>query len=318
MNIEDTNTETAALFAATREAYEPRTIQAERGDGVSAPLLLVPDGMQVVDPLDKLDARLDAPRAAKGTSRHQTLASLVDHTRRHSDEGTVAWLATNAQGPSAGLAVVYDYNREKTKGARWGRHRAEFAFPISDEWKAWLSRSGKAMGQAELAAFLEDHIHEVRGPSSAGVRVMEIARALIESDEPTDEEARSIIATPTQLLRLSRRIAMHVETRAVEERDDQGNTFILYRSEATAENAAGDVKEKVTLPRLLIVEVPVIAEGTVYALPVRLATKVVGQRVQWTLTVCRADVAFNDAVSDAAKKFTEDTGVPVFRGAPEA
>lgn len=330
MSINEENvSDMAAVFEASREAHEPTNIEASRGDHDGASLLVIPVGMQVVDPLPMLEARREFPARAKGSSTHQTLDSLKAHVARTKDADTVAWL--DASATAAKLTVVYNYNRaqepaEDFTRPRHGDHRALYAFPLSDAWKAWQGVSGKPMGQAELAAFLESRVTEIRGPADAGARVMEIARALVGGDDDTsddtldgaalDERARRVIATPSQLLRLARRISMHVETRAVEERDSQGNVNIIFKSEATAEST-GEEKGRVTLPQLLVIEVPVVQGGAPYKLPVRLSTRVQGQRCQWTLTVHRTDLALEDAVTDAAADFTGETGVPVFRGTPE-
>ena len=333
MSINEENvSDMAAVFEASREAHKPSVLEVSRGTENDAGLLIVPNGMKVFDPLPFLDARREYPARAKGSSTHQILDSLKAHVARTKDADTVAWL--DASATSAKLTVVYNCNRSADTHldniqaqARHGDHRALYAFPLSDAWKAWQGASGKPMGQAELAAFLESRVTEIRGPADAGSRVLEIARALVGGDDDTDadtldgalldERARKIIATPSQLLRLARRISMHVETRAVEERDAQGNVNIIFRSEATAESTTGEEKGRVTLPQLLVIEVPVVQGGALYKLPVRLSTKVSGQRCQWTLTVHRADLALEDAVTDVAEDFTGKTGVPVFRGSPE-
>lgn len=328
---EDNVSGTAAMFEASLEVHRPQLVQVDRGDHDSAPLLLIPDGMSVADVLPHLEARREFPVRAKGTSTHQTLDSLKAHVARTKDADTVAWLESNAT--AAKLTVIYNYNVGENATLdgvqaqpRHGDHRAVYAFPVGDAWKAWQSVSGKPLTQADLAAFLESRVTEIRGPADAGPRVMEIARALVGGDDEApedtldadalDERARRVIATPSQLLRLARRISMHVETRAIEERSETG-VNIVFRSEATAESTTGDERGRVSLPQLLVVEVPVIQGGAAYKLPVRLSTKIVGQRCQWTLTVHRADVALDDAVKDEAKDFTAKTGVAVFRGTPE-
>lgn len=327
---EENLSDMAAVFDASREAHVPTTITTARGDHDGAPLLVIPEGMNVVDPLPMLDARREYPARAKGTSAHQTLDSLKAHVGRTKDTDTVAWLDANPT--SAKLTVVYNYNRAQEPAEDFGRprhgdHRATYAFPLSEQFRAWQGISGKPQGQAELALFLESHITEIRGPGDAGARVLEIARALVGGDDDApegtldgdalDERARRIIATPSQLLGFSRRIAMHVETRAVESRDDQGNVSIEFRSEATAENVQGEKRGVVALPRLITIEVPVIQGGAPYKLPVRLTTRVHNRACQWTLTVHRADLALDDAVKAEAEDFAAKTGVPVFRGTPE-
>ena len=324
---EDNTSNAAAMFEAAKTAHEPGVHVVTRGDADEAPLLVIPDGMQVIDTKPYLDALRLVPERVKGTSVHQTMESLVAHTLRSKDLDSAAWLSTNAT--QARLTVIYDYDRaqypdaqEGETRARWREHGAIYDFPVSDAWKFWQSISGKGMGQSELAALLESRITELKGPDAAGPRVFEIARALAAGDDdenPVEVEARArgLIATPAQLLRFSRTIAMHVETRAEESRDDQGNVSIVFRSEATAEDTRGTERGRAKLPQLLVIEVPVLQHGATYRLPVRLTTKVVGPRVQWTLTVYRADLAFEDAVNDAAGTFATQTGVPVYRGASE-
>lgn len=331
MNEENVS-DMAAVFEASREAHTPTVLHVERGTYDAAGLLLIPDGMSVADVLPALDARREFPARAKGSSSHQTLDSLKAHVARTKDEDTTAWLESSPT--TAKLTVIYNYNTSQDATLdgvraqpRHGDHRATYSFPLSDAWKAWQNISGKALGQAELAAFLESRVTEIRGPADAGARVLDIARALVggEDDAPEgtldgdalDAEARRIIATPSQLLRLARRISMHVETRATEERDAHGNVSIIFKSEATAEST-GEEKGRVSLPQLLVIEVPVVLGGPSYKLPVRLSTRVQGQRCAWTLTVHRAELALEDAVADAAADFTRETGVTVFRGTPEA
>jgi uncharacterized protein YfdQ (DUF2303 family) len=324
---EDNISNAAAMFEASKTVHEPAVHVVTRGDANEAPLLVIPDGMTVIDTKPYLDALRVVPERVKGTSVHQTIESLVSHVQRSKDEDSAAWLTSNAT--AARLTVVYDYDRQQLPGldadnprARWREHQAVYDFPVSDAWKFWQGISGKAMVQSDLAALLEARVTELKGPDAAGPRVWEIARTLASADDdenPVEVEARAraLIATPAQLLRFSRQIALHVETRAEESRDDQGNVSIVFRSEATAEDARGPERGKVRLPSLLVIEVPVLQGGALYRLPVRLTTKVQGQRATWTLTVHRADLAFEDAVKDAAGSFSTQTGVTVFRGAPE-
>jgi hypothetical protein len=78
------------------------------------------------------------------------------------------------------------------------------------------------------------------------------------------------------------------------------------------------VAETLARPQMFLVNLPVFQDGTSYVLPVRLATKVAGGRVLWTVSLHRADLAVENAQNDVAATFTTATGLPVFRGTPES
>lgn len=313
----------AAVEAVREQKPTILTVQGENADTVA---LLAPDRMRNVH---FASLRHATPSTATGESAHQTMESLIAHVARHKDGDSVAWL--NVSGASASLRVVYDYHRARSLtindptiaagGARWCERTASYVFPVSPQWKAWLDVSGKAMSQSALAAFLEGHITELRDRSAAGPRAMEIARALVAKEDDsavTDEEGRAVIASPSQLLRMARKIAMEVNTYAEESRDAHGNVSVVFRHEATAAESKGGVKTDVVLPLMFVVEVPVLTGGAPYLLPVRLAvTPTANQRVTWTLTVHRADLAMEDAINDASVAFAGATGLPVFRGTAE-
>lgn len=311
----------AAALEAMRE-HEPTlmTVQGENADTVA---LLAPDRMRNVHFTTVKHA---TPSTATGESAHQTMESLIAHVARHRDADSVAWLKVD--GASASLRVVYDYHRAEANptpdrpyhAPRWMERTASYVFPVSEQFKAWRDISGKPMTQDVLATFLEAHITELRDRSNASPRVMDIARALVatEDDSPvTDEAALAIIGSPSQMLRMARRMAMEVNTFAEEDRDEHGNVSIVYRNEAQATEVKGGEKVRLRLPLLAIVEVPVLNGGTPYRLPIRIGTKVASNRVQWTLTVHRADLAMEDAINDASIAFAGATGLPVFRGTAE-
>ena len=334
-------TDLGALFDAAKETFHPSVVNVPRGDAESMPTLVIPKAMNAIDLKPWLDARREFPRRAEGESTHETIASLIGHVQRTRDEGSVAWLATT--DTSAALTVVYDYHeaqeRRRVKGdgssyagedgvARWCKRTATHAFPLSKEWRAWRAVSGKGLTQAEFAAFIEDHVAEIRGADAArGGRALELALLLAQGDEAYSETmsaeelaalAMRRVGSPSQLVKMARRIALTLEMRAEEMRDESGNVSVVFRAEANAEGVRGEERSRVALPSLFVIEVPVLEGGTAYRLPVRLSTKIASQRAQWTMTLHRADAAFADAVADAARAFSDATGVPVFRGKSES
>jgi len=122
---------------------------------------------------------------------------------------------------------------------------------------------------------------------------------------------------------MAKKIALRAEERAEEFRDGSGNVSIIYRATLTEEQVAvgqpkGDEVDKVVRPQMFLVRVPVFQGGAAYVLPVRLSTKIQGGRVAWSFSLHRADLALEAAQNDVASEFSTATGVPVFRGLPEA
>jgi len=332
--VTSAQTEAGAAFAAALESHEPTDYPVERGDASGAKLLLIPQGMEAIDPLSYLDARREFPVRAKGTSAHDTLDSLCAHVARNKREhSAVAWLKQEP-GKTA-LTVVYNYHSPHRDGADglvvdpdgsadgmadWCDHRAVFDFPLSDAWKAWAENNGKPMSQADFALFLEARAVELAEPSSAGPSAMALARALFdadaEEDAVTDEQAAGVIASPKRMLKLSRNLSLRVEARAKEIRDVSGNVKIEFTEDVSETNPDG-TKSTWNRPAMFLVKLPVYQDGTEYVLPVRVETKIAGGKVQWTYRFHRPDKAALDAQNDIAKAFAERTGLAVFRGSME-
>lgn len=332
-SVTNANTEGGAAFAAALEAHEPRNVAVERGDANHASVLLVPDGMTPFDPLKWLDERRPYPVRAKGTSNHDTLASLISHVERNRRaENTVAWIKQEPGKTS--LTVVYNYHapiddespetvvsQDGAGAADWCDHRAVFAFPLSDAWKAWSQNDGKPMSQSDFALHLEARAVELAEPSSAGPSAMALARALFdadaEDDAVSDDQALKMIASPKRMLKLSRRMALTAEVRAKEERDRHGNVSLVYTENVSQENPDGTKADEFARPAMFLVKLPVYQDGTEYVLPVRVETKIAGGKVQWTYRFHRPDKAAKDAQDDIAKDFAANTGLQVFRGTME-
>lgn len=312
VTITPVRTEVAALFEEARGAFEPSLLSVSRGSEEEASVLVVPKGMNVVDAEPFLEKFRKFPKRPQGTSRHQTLASVIQHARQYKAPGTAAWCELG--NASASLLVVYDYhlgNADKAEmsgalegedvGARWCAFGASYAFPIAPEFKAWREMSGKELTQEAMAAFLEDHLHEVCTPEDAGERTAAMAQTL-----------GVTIASPSSLLGFARRSAATVSMYVAEKIDAQtGARELIYQEEV---NHQTEDRAKIVPPGAFAIRVPVLQGGAEYRLPVRLKSKVSGRAIKWSFEVYRADQAFLRAVEEELAKFTAETGLPVYRG----
>lgn len=308
----DNNTsDLSALFANAKAAHQPDTHVVVRGTQESASVLVIPEGMKVVDTKPILDALRSVPERATGTSVHETLDSLIAHAKEFKSASTAAWLAIT--GAAASLVVVYDYHLGNTAstganlagpddvGARWCQFGASYAFPIAPEFKAWLDISGKTMSQAEMASFLEDHLAEVASADDSGARAQELAALLGCS-----------VSSASSLLGFARRSAASVNMFVSEKRDPvTGAVELIYQEEV---NHQTEDRARIAPPSVFAVQVPVVANGTVYRLPVRIKSMVKGRGITWSFEVYRLDRALKTAVEEEAARFATETGVPVYRG----
>lgn len=239
-----------------------------------------------------------APPRRKGTARADTLRAFVDLTNRHKDDHSV--LFGKAQMPEPSLTAVLDYHQ--LGGApRFGEHRIRYAFPLTDEFKAWMAKNGAAMEQAEFAHFLEDHAAELAAPMD-GERT---------TYEPLFKER---FATPAELIMLSRHLEVNVGQKIKrQERLQSGERVVEFSSEHT--DGRG---EKVDIPGVFMVSVPAFVDGAAVRIPARLRYRAGGQGVVWFYNLYRPDAFLREQVQHDLADAARETGLPAYEGSPEA
>lgn len=266
-------------------------------------VLIVPSGKSVHDLKPYLDARRTRPERRKGTARLTTLQSFIEHAVRFADDHSVIFADDSPTAPS--LVSVLDYHEQEATGApRFGQHRGVYAFPVSDEWKAWSKVAQGPLDQAALAAFLEERIVDVLDPAAAGEGTKHFAA-----------ELGIALASPARLMDLSRGLTVRVDSKVVNHvNTSTGEAQIGYEENHT-DRAGGPLK----VPGGFVVAIPVFRAGSLYQIPVRLLYRVQRgeQRVVWSLRPHRAERVFADAFDGAAREAAEATGLPVFFGTPE-
>lgn len=305
-------TDLEALFNASRACHEPHMQVVTAGTEREASVLVMPKGMNAVDVKAYLDKYRKVPERPTGTSIHQTLASIIEHAKNFRGHGTAAWGEVKPEAPSASLLVVYDYHLSNDAklasdlepgdvGARWTQFGASYAFPLSPEFIAWKAQSGKAMTQAEMAAFLEDHLAEVCAAEEAGERAVKLSTLLETS-----------LASASTLLGFARKSAAVVNCFVSEKRDPAtGSVSLIYQEEVNHQN---EDRATIVPPGVFAIRVPILQGGIEYRLAVRLKSAVSGRAIKWTVEVYRIDVAFIDAVNDELARFNTETGLTVYRG----
>lgn len=267
-------------------------------------VLALPDGYTLHDVKEILDQYRTIPERRKGTAQLGDLASFIAHTNRFKDDGSALFASPDPTMPS--LLSVLDYHPAGAPGdvgPRWGKHRGLYCFPVSPEWAAWTEQSGKPMGQAEFAAWLEARLLDVAAPGSEGPHAQDFARTL-----------GVTFASPTRLLELSQGLSIRVGARVQNAANlSSGETKLTYHVEH--EDEAGG---PVTVPKAFLIGIPVFRGGAGYVLPVHLRYRMIGGSITWLFEIHGADRAFDDAFCEACELAKESTELPLFVGSPEA
>ncbi|UJR81459.1 DUF2303 family protein [Sandaracinus amylolyticus] len=300
----------AAIEAVERLAT-PKVCEV---DGIAdGELVVIPKGMEIVDLKPQIDKRRERPERKKGTAKLTTLAAFCGFVRRFADDESALFAVDNRKAPK--LLAVFDYHhsnaRDEVSGRvvtagqpRFGEHRAEYAFPISDAWKAWTEIAGKPLSQGDFAAFLEERIVDVISPEKLGEKTLErVAEMHIER-----------LANSIELMVLSKGLSVRVDAKVTQAVNlSTGETALGF--EETHRDAGGG---QVRVPPAFALNMPVFRSGRFYVVIARLRYRVHAGSITWTVQLQRADEAFDDAFAEACDEARIATELPLFFGTPEA
>lgn len=239
-----------------------------------------------------------SPERREGVAKAFTLESFIDLVKRHADEHSAVFASIFTDNPS--LTAVIDYHQ--TDGSpRFGKHRIAYEFPLSDEWTAWKGGDGVSMAQVAFAQLIEDRISELAAPYDA-----EKAQF-----EPV---LQTTFANPNDVIRLARGLQVNIESKVAEARVLQtGETQISF--EETHKDSDG---KPLKVPGVFMLSIPLFIGGETIRIPARLRYRKDGGRLHWSYHLYRWREEFRSALMAAGDRVKEETGLPVFEGAPEA
>lgn len=274
-------------------------------DGTNAPFVLMPTGPQVID-ADEFDQYRTKPRFRHGTATLTAIISFIEHVNRFKSEDSVVFACDDRTKPS--LTAVLDYHpKGATSDPAFRRHRSSFAFPLSDEWKAWHSKNGQKMNMVEFAEFLEDRLIDVEHPGDVSL-TDEMTQGFVEKLGGLQK-----LASPTRLLELSQGLSINensVITNVAKLQSGEGH--VEFQSEHTDKSGMA-----VDIPSMFILAIPVFKNDAFYRVLARLRYRVVSGSIVFWYELWRTDRVFDHAFDEACKKVNEETGLPVFFGSPE-
>lgn len=304
----------AVADLARKQGFAVTSISAPSGThGVptSVPVLLDPSNGRSEDLKSHFDAWRTAPERKVGTAKVTTLESFIELTNRHRIRHSVVFANTDWRQPS--LTAVLDYHDlhgedaetakdapEAPGKAQFGRHRIEYKFPLSEEWKAWVGKDKQMMDQAAFAEFMEDHIGELAAPHEDEVSYWE-------------EKLGGKVAYPNELKLLSVGLKVHASTRVANH-----ITLQSGEGEITWAEEHRDMKgDKLVVPSLFIVHLPPFFMGEAIRLPVRLRYRVREGQVTWIFQLYRPDVYVTEQVMRDMERAARETDLPAYQGIPE-
>lgn len=294
-------------LAATRDLVEnyikPSIVAVEDPQDGTKVLMVVNAGTAI--PLDpgQFDAWRVNPRWRSGTATALDLASLIDMANRFGDPDSAIFANNDRRNPS--LTVVFDYHSKTATGQpRALRHKAKFAYPLSDEWKAWVANSGKPMSMRDFAAFLEDRVVEVLSSGEIGLNA--------DQQKFVDRlGGERVIAEPAKLMEIATGLRVVEDNETVSAVNlASGEAQVSFKSEHRNEN--------MTVPRLFAIAIPVFTNGEDYQILVRLRYRSTGGQILFFYELWREDRVFDHAFDESIVKVKEETNLPVFLGSPEA
>jgi uncharacterized protein YfdQ (DUF2303 family) len=244
-----------------------------------------------------LDEWRTTPERTRGVAKVQNVQSFIELTNRHKNESSAIFVSIS-DAPTA--TAVIDYTTVAHE-PRFGAHRVHYPFPVSREWQAWKASDGKPMSQTDWAGFVEDRIAELSSP-------MDAERAQYEPLFQTK------IALPSELIQLSRGMQINVEARVKDIRVLQsGESEVLY--EEVHKDGAG---QKLIIPGLFVVQIPLFIDGDPVRLLVRLRYRRNDGKLTWFYQLYRPDIVMRARLKDDCDTIASETSLPIYEGSPEA
>lgn len=264
-------------------------------------ILVVPEGRRVESVKKYRDEYAKAPDRRKGTAKLTTLDSFIDHTNRFKDtESAVFADVTNRAAPK--MIAVFDYHLKGPDGKpRFGQHRGEYAFPVSDEWKAWTAQR-EPMTQEAFAEFLEERILDVMEPSSIGPGTIDMAARL-----------GITYASPQRVMELSRGLTIRVGQQVSAYNNLSSGEAQIGFTEAHQDQAGGPLN----VPGGFAIAIPVFRGGDAFTMAVRLRYRVKAGSISWSFAVQQIDKVWDTSVDEACGAVRQKTELPLFYGSPE-
>ncbi|MEX5565226.1 DUF2303 family protein [Pseudophaeobacter sp. 1A16562] len=262
------------------------------------------------------------PARRKGTAQIEDLQSLIDWSNRFSGDTSVLFAKPDMAAPR--LTCIADYHAKgpadplNVKGdpsARHCHHKAVYSFPLSDEWKAWMGISGKALDKDEMGEFIEANAKDILDPTPAIINgnVKDANQGWENRLITTAQQIEGKFGQLHQLLQMSRQFQVFEQSDlSVTTNRDTGEAQVNFINEHTDEKG-----KPLNIPNLIIIAIPVFRGEAPYRMAVRFRYRKSGATVKFIMTPYNPEKSFEDAFKMAVELVREGTELPLFYGSPE-
>ncbi|MDX8513583.1 DUF2303 family protein [Mesorhizobium captivum] len=238
------------------------------------------------------------PARKAGQAVAQTFESFCALTFRHQTAHSAIFANMDWKKPT--LTTVIDYHQLGQGHPDFGKHRVHYAFPLSEEWQKWVASDGKKMDQVDFAYFLEDRITELSSPTD-------------EEKIQYERDFAVTIATPSQLVELSRGLQVNVESKVKASTTLQSGEGQIVWEESHSDGAGKPLK----VPGIFMLNIAPFFMGDKVRIPVRLRYRPAGGKVIWYYEIYRPDQFITQHVRDMLAVARDTTALPAFEGTPE-
>lgn len=303
----------SALDFARQYGTSAEVLEVEH-DGIKASVIVTPTatGHAITPVKQYVDAVRERPERRTGNLLAHDLDSFIALTNRDSFAGESVIFADVADRKTPKLVAVLDFHDRRNGAptprepeADWCKDRVSYAFPLSDEWKAWMSRAGEAnkMTMEAFAIFVEDHLFDIGEPAAAGAIAQAFASKLGVN-----------FAGPSGIMALSRGLEIKVDSRLAKAvKLDTGEASFSFEENHLDKNGA-----PLKVPAAFHVMIPIFLGGPLYSIPMRLRYRVSGSSVSFFYEPHKPEAFFDDAIKDALERVRRDVNPAKPEGADEA
>lgn len=274
-------TNTSEVSALLRHFYA--TQPAKVVSGSNRPFLFGPADFRLAD-LEHLLPRPTRKRAAVTVSDAE---SLIKYALRHGGkESTMFYADVDFERSMFSIKAVL--NDHQTASPDWCDHTCTFHPALSIEWKRWVGRNGKQMGQGEFATWLEDNLPDIisHDKSPSGSEILTMALGF---EANADKRLRSKVNLQSG-----------------------GVQFEFVDDEDKDTRSRMQVFERFTLG------IPVF-DGSAHAYPMqaRLKYRTSNDKLTFWYELIRPDRVFRSACNDVLQKVADETEMPILKGRPQ-
>lgn len=330
------------------------TVAVSSTTGATATLLTIPDGQKFHDLEPTLEKYATRPRFLKEAATIYSTASLTAYALRFKTADSALFVYPAVEKPW--LRLIVDYHQATGPNPApvpaHRQHTASYSFPLSDEIQAWRAAEETGLMDGDnFAWFIDKHLNDIANapvnwmmaPQDDVDRICRVLN-LRDDHQPRDSSGQPIpfdqlekdldrepdelptgyrtrldklrakrFGTQQQLLTLSTEMSVRSSSSTKQTINLQNGARVLEFAEDNEAHLRG---QKIKVPDLFLIDIPLFEGEERRLMPVRLFYRKQGSGIKWAIQLVDHRRMVKEAVADAATRVATDTGIPLFQGNP--